>query len=172
MFLFSASGAVVSKGYQNKPAVQFSETADFVQFRIGTKVYDPKAEDKHRWVNMTIKCFDPTLIARIRNMKLKEGACVDLVGSYDEDVWEDEQTKQKRSRPFVRIYDIDYSNGGGKRSGDGQKTADSQSSTPEPTPESTLAPAPEAPAAQEDVQMPGNFTGYESFGGGNAFFSL
>ena len=33
------------------------------------------------------------------------------------------------------------------------------------------APAPAA-APQEGFQMPGNFTGYEGFGGGNNFFNL
>ena len=71
--------------------------------------------------------------------------------------------------PCVILDDLEYSGGGGKRSGDGQKASNNQSNNA-PTPASPAA----APAAapQESFQMPGNFTGYESFGGGNNFFNL
>lgn len=161
MLKFFASDVVVSKGYQNAPALKFSEKGDFVRFRVGQKVYDPRAEDNHRWVNITVKCFDPSLIDRIRKMGLKESSFIDLSGRYDEDVWEDEETKEKRSMPCVILDDLEFS-GGGKRSGDGQKAVSNQPNT---------APAPAA-APQENFQMPGNFTGYESFGGGNNFFNL
>lgn len=39
MFKVIASEVVVSKGFDNKPAIKFSEKGDFVRFRIGTKVY-------------------------------------------------------------------------------------------------------------------------------------
>ena len=166
MLKFFASEVVVSKGYQNNPAVKFSEKGDFVRFRVGAKVYDPRVEEKHRWVNITVKCFNAALIDRIRSMQLKEGSYINLVGRYDEDVWEDEETKEKRSMPVIILDDIEFS-GGGKRSGDGQKSANSQSTSPAPE-----SPAPQPPATQEDYQMPGNFAGYENFGGGNAFFNL
>ena len=165
MLKFFASNVVVSKGYKNAPAIKFSETGDFVRFRVGQKVYDPRAEDNHRWVNITVKCFDPALIDRIRKMGLKESSFIDLSGRYDEDVWEDEETKEKRSMPCVILDDLEFS-GGGKRSGDGQKAANNQSNT---APAAAAAPA---AAPQENYQMPGNFTGYESFGGGNNFFNL
>ena len=169
MLKFFASNVVVSKGYKNAPAIKFSETGDFVRFRVGQKVYDPRAEDNHRWVNITVKCFDPALIDRIRKMGLKESSFIDLSGRYDEDVWEDEETKEKRSMPCVILDDLEFS-GGGKRSGDGQKAVSNQSTN---APAAVAAPA-AAPAAapQESFQMPGNFTGYENFGGGNNFFNL
>lgn len=160
MLKFFASEVVISKGYQNNPAIKFSEKGDFVRFRVGAKVYDARAEEKHRWVNITIKCFNPSLIDRIRSMQLKEGSFINLAGRYDEDTWEDEQTKEKHSMPCIILDDIEFS-GGGKRSGDGQK-ANNQNN----------APAPAAPDSQTEQQMPGNFTGYESFGGGNSFFNL
>ena len=165
MLKLFASDVVVSKGYQNTPAVKFSEKGDFVRFRVGQKVYDPRAADNHRWVNVTVKCFDAGLIDRIRKMGLKEGSFINLTGRYDEDVWEDDETKEKRSMPCVILDDLEYSGGGGKRSGDGQKASNNQSSD---------APTHASPAAapQESFQMPGNFTGYESFGGGNNFFNL
>ena len=168
MLKFFASDVVVSKGYQNAPALKFSEKGDFVRFRVGQKVYDPRAEDNHRWINITVKCFDPAIVDRIRKMGLKEGSFINLTGRYDEDVWEDDETKEKRSMPCVILDDLEYSGGGGKRSGDGQKASNNQSNS---APAPTTAAAPSA-APQENYQMPGNFTGYESFGGGNNFFNL
>lgn len=97
-------------------------------------------------------------------MGLKEGSFISLSGRYDEDVWEDEETKEKRSMPCVILDNLEYS-GGGRRSGDGQKAASNSQN------DSTPAPAPAADP-QEGFQMPGNFTGYEGFGGGNNFFNL
>ena len=168
MLKFFASNVVVSKGYKNAPAIKFSETGDFVRFRVGQKVYDPRAEDNHRWINITVKCFDPGIVDRIRKMGLKEGSFINLSGRYDEDVWEDEETKEKRSMPCVILDDLEYSSSG-KRSGDGQKANNQNGYAPAPA----AAPAtPPAVAPAENFQMPGNFTGYESFGGGNNFFNL
>ena len=168
MLKFFASDVVVSKGYQNTPAIKFSEKGDFVRFRVGQKVYDPRAENNHRWINITVKCFDASLVDRIRKMGLKEGSFINLTGRYDEDVWEDDETKEKRSMPCVILDDLEYSGGGGKRSGDGQKSSNNQSNS---TSALTASAAPSA-VPQENYQMPGNFTGYESFGGGNNFFNL
>ena len=165
MLKFFASNVVVSKGYQNTPALKFSEKGDFVRFRVGQKVYDPRAEDNHRWVNLTIKCFDPALVDRIRKMGLKEGSFISLSGRYDEDIWEDEQTKEKRSMPVIILDELEFS-GGGKRTGDGQKAAsDNAASAPAAAASAQTAP-------QADYQMPGNFMGYENFGGGSNFFNL
>ena len=163
MLKFFASNVVVSKGYQNSPAVKFSEKGDFVRFRVGQKVYDPRVEDNHRWINLTIKCFDAALVDRIRKMGLKEGSFISLSGRYDEDVWEDEESKEKRSMPCIILDELEFSGGGsGKKSENGN--AGNQNTTPAP-----VAPA---AASQESQQMPGNFTGYEGFGGGNSFFNL
>lgn len=163
MLKFFASNVVVSKGYQNSPAVKFSEKGDFVRFRVGQKVYDPRADDNHRWINLTIKCFDAALVDRIRKMGLKEGSFISLSGRYDEDVWEDEESKEKRSMPCIILDELEFSGGGsGKKSENGNSGA--QNTTP--------APAAPAEAPQEPPQMPGNFTGYEGFGGGNNFFNL
>ena len=166
MLKFFASNVVVSKGYQNSPAVKFSEKGDFVRFRVGQKVYDPRAEDNHRWVNMTIKCFDASLVDRIRKMGLKEGSFISLSGRYDEDVWEDEESKEKRSMPCIILDELEFSGGGnGKKSGDSQNGSSGSHNT-------NSAPAAPAAAPQEGQQMPGNFAGYEGFGGGNNFFNL
>ena len=163
MLKFFASNVVVSKGYQNSPAVKFSEKGDFVRFRVGQKVYDPRADDNHRWINLTIKCFDAALVDRIRKMGLKEGSFISLSGRYDEDVWEDEESKEKRSMPCIILDELEFSGGGsGKKSENGNSA--SQNTIP--------APATPAATPQESPQMPGNFTGYEGFGGGNSFFNL
>ena len=162
MLKFFAANVVVSKGYQNSPAVKFSEKGDFVRFRVGQKVYDPRAEDNHRWINLTIKCFDAALVDRIRKMGLKEGSFINLSGRYDEDVWEDEESKEKRSMPCIILDEIEYCfSGSSKNAGDGQKaTADSQH------------PAGNPAAASASNTMPNGFTGYQPFGGGNSFFDM
>jgi len=168
MLKFIASNVVVSKGYQNAPAVKFSDKGDFVRFRIGQKVYDSRAEDNHRWVNLTVKCFDVSLVDRIRKMGIKEGSFINLSGRYDEDVWEDEETREKRSMPCIILDDLEYC-GSAKRSGDGQK-ANSGNQADSSAPAAPAASPATAP--QGNYQMPGNFMGYESFGGGNNFFNL
>lgn len=162
MLKFFASNVVVSKGYQNSPAVKFSEKGDFVRFRVGQKVYDPRAEDNHRWVNLTVKCFDAALVDRIRKMGLKDGSFITISGRYDEDVWEDEETKEKRSMPCIILDELEFSG-----SGSGKKPSDGQNGNAAPN---AGTPAPAAP--QEPQQMPGNFSGYEGFGGANNFFNL
>ena len=153
MLMFFASDVVVSKGYQNAPALKFSEKGDFVRFRVGQKVYDPRAEENHRWINITVKSFDPALIDRIRKMGLKEGSFISLSGRYDEDVWEDEETKEKRSMPCVILDNLEYS-GGGRRSGDGQKAASNSQMTvlPHPPLRQILRRASRCPAILRDMK--------------------
>ena len=161
MLKFFATEVTVSKGANNAPALKFSDKGDFVRFRIGAKVYDTRAEKNHRWVNLTVKAFGP-LCERIRKMDLKEGSHINLSGRYDEDVWEDEQTKSKKSMPVIILEEIEFCfSGSSKNSGAGQKaTAASQN------PAGNYA----APAA--DNGMPNGFTGYQAYGGGNSFFNM
>ena len=162
MLKFFASDVVVSKGSNNNPAVKISDKGDFARFRIGAKIYDTRAENNHRWVNLTVKCFDPTLVERIRKMGLKEGSHIALSGRYDEDVWEDEQTKTKKSMPVIILDELEYCfSGSSKSSGDGNKaTAAPQN------------PMPNYAAAPADGAMNGGFTGYQPYGGGNSFFNI
>ena len=163
MFKVIATDVVISKGYDGAPALKFSENGESVRFRIGKKVYDTRAENNTRWVNLSVKAFGP-VCERIKKMQLKESSFINILGRLDEDVWEDEETKEKRSMPCVILDNLEYS-GGGRRSGDGQKAASNSQN------DSTPAPAPAADP-QEGFQMPGNFTGYEGFGRGNNFFNL
>ena len=53
-----ATNLIVSKGYENNPALKyFGENDSCVQFRVGEKVYDKDAENNTRWVNHTVKAF-------------------------------------------------------------------------------------------------------------------
>ena len=90
------------------------------------------------------------------------GYHINLSGRYDEDVWEDEQTKSKKSMPVIILEEIEFCfSGSSKNSGDGQKaTAASQN------PAGNYA----APAA--DNGMPNGFTGYQAYGGSNSFFNM
>lgn len=140
--------AIVSPGYEGTPALKFSEKGDAARFRIGKKVYDPKEEDNHRWINLSVKAFGP-LCQRLEKMKLKEGSFVNLSGRLDEDTWEDKRTGEKHSAMVIVLDEIEYSGGSRKKD-------------PE---------APQAEPAEEPPQSKEySFTGYQGFGGANSFF--
>ena len=88
-----ASDVVISKGYDGAPALRFSEKG--VRFRVGKKVYDTRAENNQRWINLSVKAFGQTS-ERIKKMQLKEGSFVNILGRLDEDVWEDPRPTKKR----------------------------------------------------------------------------
>ena len=93
--------AVVSKGYNDDPAVRYfssnSENAGQVaNFRIGKRVYDSKAEKNHRWLNFTIKAFGD-MCERVKRMKLKEGSYINIIARYDEETWETKDTHETRT---------------------------------------------------------------------------
>ena len=73
------TNVVVSKGYDNAPAIRYSEKGDSVRFRIGAKQYDTRAENNTRWINLSVKAF-AHICERIRKMDLKEGSYINLVG--------------------------------------------------------------------------------------------
>ena len=88
MFKLIATDVVISKGYDGAPALKFSENGESVRFRIGKKVYDTRAENNTRWVNLSVKAFGP-VCERIKKMQLKESSFINILGRLDEDVWED-----------------------------------------------------------------------------------
>lgn len=156
MFKVIATDVVISKGYDGAPALKFSENGESVRFRIGKKVYDTRAENNTRWVNLSVKAFGP-VCDRIKKMQLKESSFINILGRLDEDVWEDSTTHEKRSAMVVILDEIEYcSSGGGK-----QKTEEAGEQ-----PRAAAAPA----KAASNGEMPGNFTGFEPFGGVNSFF--
>ena len=155
MFKVIATDVVISKGYDGALALRFSENGESVRFRIGKKVYDTRAENNTRWVNLSVKAFG-SVCERIKKMQLKESSFINILGRLDEDVWEDSTTHEKKSAMVVILDEIEYCSGGGK-----QKTEEAGD-----PPKS--AAAPDSKASGGD--MPGNFTGFEPFGGVNSFF--
>lgn len=160
MFKVIATDVVISKGYDNAPALKFSEYGESVRFRIGKKVYDTRAENNARWVNLSVKAFG-AVCERIKKMQLKESSFVNILGRLDEDVWEDSTTHEKKSAMVIIVDEIEFcAFGSGKqtKSSDGDGESNKQQ-----------APATQAEPANTS-EMPGNFSGFEPFGGANSFF--
>ena len=157
MFKVIATDVIISKGYDGAPALKFSENGDSVRFRIGKRVYDSRAENNQRWINMSVKAFGG-LCERIKKMQLKESSFVNILGRRDEDVWEDSATHEKRSAIVIILDEIEYSSSGSKQ----QKEPGGGSFHP------TQAGVKTAPATDESGAE--GFTGYEPFGGANSFF--
>lgn len=186
MLKFIATKVGVSKGFNGNPAVFFSDNGNFVRFRIGSKVFDKTADKNTRWVNIMVKGFGETLCERIRKMELKEGSMINLIGRYDEDTWEDKDTKEKRSMPVVILEDLEFCGGGGKKSDNGQPHQSGNAGNPgghtgnpngysgnpygtgQSYPNGQNYGDPNMPPAE--TAMPGNFSGYEAFSGGGDFF--
>lgn len=156
--------AVISKGYDGAAALRYSENTDnqtaFVRFRVGVLVYDKKAEKEHRFVNMNVKAFG-YLVDRIKNMKLEAGSYVNIIGRYDEEAWEDKNSKEKKSAPVLIVDEIEYGANGGNGKQNGENGAANGSH-----------------ASNGNGEHPDNagsppsdgFTGYEGFGGNNPYF--
>lgn len=122
MLKIIATNAVISKGFDGSPALRFSENGDSVRFRIGCKVYDSRAENNTRWVNLSVKAFGPTLCERIRKMGLKEGSLVNCSGRFDEDSWTDQASGTQKTAPVVILDEVEFAGGSGNgKSKDGQK---------------------------------------------------
>ena len=83
MFKVIATDAVISKGYDGAPALKYSEGGESVRFRIGKKVYDTRAKNNHRWVNLSVKAFG-AVCERIKKMQVKEGSFINILGRLDE----------------------------------------------------------------------------------------
>lgn len=154
-----ATQVVISKGYDNKPAISISRNGDSaasVRFRIGKKVYDPKAENNARWLNYSVKGFGP-IVDRIEKMQLKDGSFINIEGRLDEDTWVDQQTNEKKSCTVIILDEIEYASGGGKPNSNGNATNGTNNQAPTQVP------------ATNTGNGTGGFTGYEPFGG-NSFF--
>lgn len=151
-----ATNVIISNGYNGAPALRFSENGESVRFRFGKKVYDTRVENNTRWVNMSVKAFG-NVCKRIKDMKLKEGSFVNLLGRLDEDTWTDTNTGEQKSMMVIILDEIEYESGGGKAK-ENQASTQTQNGTHAPA-----APAAANPPASD------NFTGYEPFGGGSLF---
>ena len=152
-----ATHVVISKGYDNKPAINITRTNESlaVRFRIGKKVYDPKADGNSRWLNYSVKGFG-AIVDRIEKMKLKDGSFVNIFGRLDEDTWEDQTTHEKKSAPVIILEDIEYASVGGGKDVNSQGNGTGNQAASQG-----------APAATGSNE--GGFTGFEPFGGGSFF---
>lgn len=152
-----STNVVVSKGYNGAPALKFSEDGSSVRFRIGKKVYDTRAENNTRWVNLSVKAFGG-VCERIKKMQLKDGSFINIIGRLDEDSWTDQNTGEAKSMIVIILDEVEYA-GSAKT-----KDNSSASNTPGNTDTANAPVAPEQNPAASD-----NFTGYENFGGGGIF---
>ena len=162
MIKMIVTGALISKGFNGADALKFSENTEnpFVRFRIGERVYDKRAENNYRFVNLNVKAFG-YLVGRIKEMKLKAGMYVNIAGRYDDEPWEDPSTHEKKSTPALILEEIEFChNGGNGKQSEDQNDAGAMAGNTEQT-VSAAAPA----------QMPGNFTGFVGFGNTNPYFS-
>lgn len=162
MLKIFATNVVISRGYDGADALRYSDNGESVRFRVGQKVYDTRAENNARWVNLSVKAFGG-ICERIKKMQLKEGSYINFVGRYDEDTWTDRDTNEQKTMPVIILDDIEFASGGGKAK-EGQKPAQASDASAPATTAATAAPA--AP-----TEASGNFTGYEPFGG-NSFFDM
>lgn len=162
MFKIIATNVVISHGYNGAEALKFSDNGGSVRFRIGKKVYDPKAKDNARWVNMSVKAFG-NVCERIKKMQLKESSFINIEGRLDEDCWTDPNTHEEKSQFVIILDDVEYassSDGSKAKNKDGQNTA-TQSTAPQGNP---------APQADfNNAAVGSGFTGYEPFGSGGFF---
>ena len=160
MFKLIATNVVISQGYNGAPALRFSDNGESVRFRIGKKVYDPKAENSSRWINLSVKAFG-TLCDRIKKMQLKDGSFVNLEGRLDEDKWTDQNTGEQKSQMVLILEDIEYASGGEGKAKDNKGPAATQTgNAPQDAP---------APAANSAAPAGSGFTGYEPFDGASFF---
>lgn len=120
MLSANLSNVFVSKGYEDKPAMNFinGENGEIsvVSFNLSASVYDSKAENNKRYVSIPCKAFG-VVAQRIEKMKVDAGANVNIAGILDEDRWE--KDGQKHRRLFVRVEAIEYNGAGRKKKEDG-----------------------------------------------------
>ncbi len=117
MFKVFITNAVVSKGYENTPALKFSDTGESVRFRIGASFYDANAENKTRWINKSVKAFG-SICERLKKLDIKEGTHLNLEGNLILEVWNDKDNKEQ-SADVVILTDFEFaSNSTGEKTGD------------------------------------------------------
>ena len=142
------TGAVISRGYGTQPAIHFSENGNCARFKIGQRVYDKRAENSTRWLNLHVKAFG-TLAERISKMGLKEASCVNIVGRLDEDTWEDKESGETKRQFIIVLDEIEYAFTGERKAVPGGDSAEGDE--------------PRGVAATTEGSQ-GCFTGYENFG--------
>ena len=141
---------VISKGYENKPALNFyGDSVPVVRFRIGKPVYDKNAEGQKRWINFSVKAFGP-MCEKIQKMKLDAGSWINISGKLDKETWDD--NGQKREDTVITIEDVEFAYSGTQNNVNNQAApavpavATPQAVAPQPyVPPMPTAVAPQAP---------------------------
>ena len=164
MIKMIVTGAVISKGFNGAEAMRFSENTETpsVRFKIGVRVYDKRAENNYRYINIGVKAFNG-LVSRVRDMKLDAGSYINIIGRYDEDSWEDKTTQEKKTAAVLIADEIEYSYSGAKQNNEPGAAAAGNSAQRQPVPSANNNRTPSTPS---------NFTGFEGFGGANPFFPV
>lgn len=147
----TASDVFISKGYGEKPAIQFYEgEKSSMRFRISAKRYDPSADNNTRWLNMTVKGFGE-VCEQAKSMKLKEGSCITIIGELMEDHWHDTQRDEDCSEIVLNAKLIRYGgNGGGKKDSNAANGQSQQSQAPQ----GQQTPPPQGQQSQGYAQQP------------------
>ena len=139
---------VISNGYNKEPAVRFNDESTGFSFRFGDKIYDPKAENNTRWLNMTAKGFG-NICKTVQKMKLSGGSHVTMFGKLTEEEWIDNATGEEKRRLVFVADEIFYASGGKKSESDTEPAASKKK-----------------PAKEEE----GEFTGFEQPGNFGSFY--
>ena len=98
---------------------------------------------------------------------------MNIVGRYDEETWEDQNTHEKKSAPVIIVDEIEF--GATAQSGNGKQGVHGNgASAPYVSGLGNSTPAPNAdgqrPATASISGQPENFTGFEGFGNANPYF--
>ena len=151
--------AVVSKGYDGTSAIRFYDAeggSQIANLRIGKRVYDSRADNNHRWLNFNVKAFGD-VCERIQRMKLKEGSYINVIARYDEESWVDKNTQETKTGVVLILEEVEFSgSGSGQKAGQSSPVGDTGPQGQQPM---------QGQPPQSGAPMPGNFTGYEGFGG-------
>ena len=153
---------VISKGYENKPALNFyGDSIPVVRFRIGKPIYDKNAEGQKRWINFSVKAFGP-MCEKIQKMKLDAGSWINISGKLDKETWDD--SGQKREDTVITIEDVEFAYTGTQNNVNNQATPTVPTATaPQAVPTATPSQTPIAGAASPSEEYPPNFEGNEVF---------
>lgn len=157
MLSITITDAVISKGYNGAPAFYSSDDGRIFSFKVGTKVYDKKAENQTRWLNFNVNAFDD-VAGRVRKMNLKEGSHINLAGDFDMKPWVNRTTGEVTTWPTIKLSVIEYA------------TPPSRSE-PQQQAQATAAAAETSGQELPRPEQLSNFTGYEHFGSANPYYN-
>ncbi len=165
MFKVFITNAVVSKGYENTPALKFSESGESVRFRIGASFYDANAENKTRWINKSVKAFG-TLCERLKKLDIKEGTHLNLEGNLVLEVWNDKDGKEQ-STDVVILTDFEFAS-----NSTSEKTGEKNEQKGKESKEQTNGGSSQGKTGGKAsvAEQPSNNLGTSAFGA-NSFFS-